>query len=191
MAADRGLTGRSLSEIAAMATAAAEGAGCAHGMAQEAGLFARVLCAHGLPGADAVHRVLTGPRRCACAGGTGSGPDCGLAAAVRVLDGGGMPAGPVSAPILLAAPLLIDALAGRLSWQGASLETDRPVAARGAVLAPVGTVSWTQRPGTVPAGGTGPVDVADDVWAGLGRLAARTLVPESEASRRRGAGPAS
>jgi hypothetical protein len=204
----RAVTGtirRTLSEIAATGQKAARGAGCPWGLAEEAGIAARVLEAHGLPGVAQLAALLSAPRACPC-DGSADAPACGLAAAAEAGDRIG-PADPTPdldfgdtrAPLLVAAPLLLAARQERrafaLRWTGGAL-----------TLAPQGVA------GTCPAGGwpehvaalrvtaaeppveaAPPASAAREVpgpaWRILEDLAARTLVPESAGSRAAGAGP--
>jgi hypothetical protein len=112
-----------------------------------------------------------------------------------VLRGPFAPAGDV-ARVALEGPVLID----RVLVAGAALRVtvDGPallaaMAAEAGVVATVDGAVVALQPGAlaggVPAGlAPGPVAVDPGVWGRLGALAARTYVPESEASRRHGAG---
>ena len=193
---------RTLSEIRATATKAARGAGFDWGMAEEAGLAARVLESRGLPGVRVLARLLGGSCRCDRVLGTGARN--GLWEMVGLSDRlpfpeEAVPDGPVAAPLLLAAPLILFAreqdTAFTLGWDGAMLRcTPEGVIAQGAVDADVARTVSLER----SLGGhartcrtdwrSRGVPVAD--WERLEHLAARTLVPETAASRARGAGPA-
>ena len=193
---------RTLSEIRATCTKAARGAGCDWGMAEEAGLAARILESHDLPGVHVLARLLSEGASCAACRGAGSA--CGLRALAALSDrlpflDGAPRRGPVRAPLLLAAPVILLAreqgAAYTLSWEGAVLRcTPGGVSAEGAIDAPIATcVTLEPAPGS-PAEPRTPDwrsrRVAARDWDRLERLAARTLVPETEASRARGAGPA-
>lgn len=168
------MTVRTLSEIAATCSKAMRGAGCAWGMAEEAGLAARVLSAHGLPGAEAVAQTVSetvyetvsgavseaaskavpvtvaglsrADRACPCQGGTG--PACGLRKMVGLLDAPPeveTTLGPMAAPLLVLAFGLME---GRF-WQITYPE--------GSALCGPGGVSLT---GVLPAAGAGPVTLS-------------------------------
>jgi hypothetical protein len=193
---------RTLSEIRATATKAARGAGFDWGMAEEAGLAARVLESRGLPGVRVLARLLNG--RACCDRVLGTGARNGMWEMVALSDRlpfpeEAMPTGPVAAPLLLAAPLILFArergLAFTLAWDGAMLRcTPEGVTAHGAVGAETAErVSLEPSPDghTEPC----PIDWRSRAvrlcdWDRLEHLAARTLVPETAASRARGAGPA-
>ncbi len=189
---------RSLSEIRATATKAARGAGCPWGMAEEAGLAARVLEAHGLDGVGALANLFASTRACACTGHNDA-PTCGLSAMTALSDA--MPEdmrdmNAVVAPLLLAVPLLLqkDAM-WSLDWDGGGVvcgaggcrahgETAPAVAeglrfSRVALRDDMCLADWRSR------------DVPETAWDTLEILAARTYVPETEASRAAGAGPGS
>lgn len=200
----RGVTevSRTLSEIRATCTKAARGAGCDWGMAEEAGLAARLLESHDLPGVSVLARLLSEEAGCVSCRAAGSA--CGLRALAVLSDrlpflDDALPYGPVRAPLLLAAPVILLAreqgAAYTLSWEGAVLRcTQEGVSAEGAVDAPrAASVSLEAAPGS-PARPRTPDwrsrSIAESDWDMLERLAARTLVPETEASRARGAGPA-
>ncbi len=200
----RGVTGvsRTLSEIRATCTKAARGAGCDWGMAEEAGLAARILESHDLPGVRVLARLLSEGAGCTSCRVAGSA--CGLRALAALSDrlpflDDALPCGPVRAPLLLAAPVILLAreqgAAYTLAWEGAVLRcTPEGVSAKGNVDAPrAASVSLEPAPGS-PATPRAPDwrgrGVAAGDWDTLERLAARTLVPETEASRARGAGPA-
>jgi hypothetical protein len=186
---------RTLSEIRATATKAARGAGHDWGLAEEAGLAARILECHDLPGVHVLARLLSG------AGGEAG---CGLRAMAALSDrmpfpDDAIPEGPVAAPLLLAAPLILFAreqgTAHTLRWDGAMIRcAPDGVVAQGAVDADVGFgIMLDPSPGS-PDAPRGPdwrsrILSAGD-WDVLERLAAKTLVPETAASRTLGAGPA-
>jgi hypothetical protein len=187
---------RTLAEIRATCTKAARGAGCPWGLAEEAGLAVRVLEAHGLPGVPVLARLFEGPRD--CQPGCSAAPRCGLKAMAALSDDPrAVPQGQVAAPLLLAAPLLMAARKGAaatLRWEGADIGCSGVgVVADGALDAAIaeGLSVETEAPGTgvprPPDWRSRPVDPAH--WAALEALAAQTLVPETEASRRAGAGP--
>lgn len=197
---------RTLAEIEATCRKAARGCGCPWGLAEEAGRAARVLAAHGLDGAGIVARLLDTPRACACAcaGGAredGGAPRCGIAAAAELSDRCGTAgADRVDLGEVAGAPLLLAVLLDRLQRHGeghalkvgaASIEVVGPTLP--ALESPPfsGPVSVRRLPAgerpPPPPWHSRPVDPG--AWASLEALAARTLVPETEASRQRGAGP--
>lgn len=195
-------TTRTLSEIRATCTKAARGAGCAWGVAEEAGLAARVLESHGLPGLGVLARLFGTERNCGTANDARA--TCGLRAMVTLSDRlpfteDAVPEGAVAGPLLLAAPLILAARESgtsfTLAWEGAVLHCmPEGVVAQGALDRAVAErVTVTPAPGGAGQG-AGPdwrsraVDHGD--WTRLEALAARTLVPETEASRAAGAGPA-
>ena len=192
---------RTLSEIAALGQKAARGAGCPWGLAEEAGLAARVAESHDLPGVAALADLLRRPRACRCTGLT-DGPACGIAALASLSDkleglreGGVAEIGSVRGALLLAAPLLLDSAATgrawRLDWPGGSLTVDRGGVAEAGVRiggpAAVSVSAIGTGPKTRPAGAEGR-EVPSEAWAVLDKLAANTLVPETPESRARGAG---
>ncbi len=186
---------RSLSEIRATCTRAARGAGCSWGMAEEAGLAVRQLEAHGLPGVAALAMMLDAPRRCACSGGKYS-DDCGLARMAELSDA--PPArdlrqGRVAGPLLLVAPFLGRAEGWRIAWLGGAVHTGPDGAAMTGAPPPAVAESLSIAHADPPAQLTPPDwrsrAVPAAAWARLEEFAARTLVPESDASRAGGAGP--
>ena len=200
----RGVTevSRTLSEIRATCAKAARGAGCDWGMAEEAGLAARILESHDLPGVRVLARLLSEGAGCASCRAAGSA--CGLRALAALSDrlpvlDGAPPRGAVRAPLLLAAPVILLAreqgAAYMLTWEGAVLRcAPGGVSAEGAVDAPSAACVTLQPAPGIPAEPRAPDwrsrSIAESDWDRLERLAARTLVPETEASRARGAGPA-
>ena len=206
------VTRRSLSEIRATAQKAARGAGCCWGMAEEAGFAARLLEAHDLAGVATVDALLAAPRACACAGGVapvgGHGERardgralCGLAVMARLSDGDPLQCasnwGEVAGPLLLAAALLVHAQrSGRifeLSWPGGSVicapEGCRMMGALPAGRAAVSIQSLDAAPLPLVSARCDSRAVPASAWQRLEDLAARTYVPETEASRAAGAGP--
>lgn len=192
---------RTLSEIAALGQKAARGAGCPWGLAEEAGLAARVAESHGLPGIAALADLLLGPRACRCTGLT-DGPICGIAALASLSDNlenlrerGGVEIGSVRGVPLLAAPLCLDAAATgrawRLDWSSGSLTVDSGgVAEIGDRIdgpAAVSVARIRTGPKTRPSCANGR-EVPAEAWTSLEKLAAKTLVPETPGSRARGAG---
>lgn len=192
---------RTLSEIAALGQKAARGAGCPWGLAEEAGLAARVAESHDLPGVAALADLLRRPRACRCTGLT-DGPVCGIAALASLSDGlenlperDGGEIGPVRGALLLAAPLRLDAdatgRAWRLDWPGGSLTVDGcGVAETGDRIDGPVAVSLSRirtGPETRPSSAESR-EVPAAAWTALEKLAAKTLVPETPGSRARGAG---
>lgn len=182
---------RTLAEIQSTATKAARGAGCPWGMAEEAGMFARLLEAHGLPGVKAVATLFQTPRACPCSGA--DGPACGLAEAVAFSDAPqGGEIGPVAAPLLIVAAALQAGVSLRVHWEGGKAHVSRDgVLMEGGPAPDVAAV--TVRDAPAPASPTCPDwrsrTVAQSDWQVLDAFAARTYVPETEASRAAGAGP--
>lgn len=201
------MTKRTLSEIAATCQKAARGTGCPWGLAEEAGMAARLLSSHGLPGAATIAAILTTPRSCTCTGAV-SGPRCGLEAMAALSDriasittDRAYHTGAVTGPMVVVAALLAaksDGPGYRLSWPGAALcVTSEGVSVElcpdaWPVQADDMTVSVLEGSGDVadpayqPSAQARSVDQA--TWQVLEDLAARTYVPESEASRASGAG---
>lgn len=197
---------RTLAEIGATATKAARGAGCPWGLAEEAGMATRLLEAHGVPGVAALARLFDTPRNCACAG-KGDAVACGLVTLARVADrahriaeGTEIRLERVAAPVLLAGPLLLAArrlsVAFEVTWPGARL-----VCSRQGLAVTCDTDDWPDTAegirvcraddvGRPTPQNVGSREVAADAWARLQALAEATMVPDSEGSRARGAGPA-
>lgn len=189
---------RTLSEIAATCTKAARAAGCPWGMAEDAGLAARVLSAHGLPGPEALAEMLKTPRQCACSGAA-EGPLCGLAEMAACLDAPPdarpnartvMPE--TAGPLFLIAFALSDGGAWLLTWPGGSARCGPAgLQLSGQLPAPVSPMTLAPSEdaieGTRPDWRSRPVD--PQAWEALEAWAARTLVPETEHSRTAGAGP--
>lgn len=193
-------TPRTLSEMRATCTKAARGAGCPWGLAEEAGLAVRLLAAHGLPGGETLADLLQTPRCCAC-GGVADAPACGLAEMAGLLDD--MPTMEtsrenVAAPLLLVAACLQDTQTGRswrVAWEDGAISCGPEGIEATGMPAPRIAREITISRAEPPANAT-PSDwrsrvVADESWATLEDLAARTYVPETEASRAAGAGPGS
>jgi hypothetical protein len=192
---------RTLAEIRATATKGVRGAGCDWGMAEEAGLATRVLESHGLPGVHVLARLLR--RAPDCSTRKARSAQCGICAMAALSDrlpfpDDAIPEGPVAGPLLLAAPLILMAreqgVSYTLRWDGAVLRcTPGGVAAEGDVDCDVATgVTLDPAPGS-PAEPVPPDwrsrPVAKGDWDVLEQFAAKTLVPETEASRAAGAGP--
>ncbi|MEL6766031.1 MAG: DUF3726 domain-containing protein [Pseudomonadota bacterium] len=193
----------SLSEIDAQCRKAARGAGCAFGLAEEAGKAARWLSQYGLPGAEAVSALLSAERQCACGGG--AGPACALrfgascADRVRMFADGEQVTAEVAQPLVVVGILGRAAAAARrrvaLEWSGVrALCGPEGLAVDGAggllsenacVRIAVGTPAFLGRPAS-PAGRW----VEAEAWERLEAYAARTYAPATEASRRLGAGAA-
>ncbi len=197
---------RTLAEITATGTKAVRGAGCHWGLAEEAGLAARVLEAHGLPGVKLLADVLASERKCNCTGGIGSA-GCTIAALAAVSDrihliGDGELLefdALVAAPLLLA-PLLMAAGRTGMSFSLAVPDAEFLACPSGVVVtsdagatgpvAAVRAVVQLAEPGTeqpMPPT-TNACQVDKSAWDALEQLAFRTYVPETAESRARGAG---
>jgi hypothetical protein len=186
---------RTLAEIRATATKAARGAGHDWGLAEEAGVATRVLESHDLPGVHVLARLLSG---------AGGAAQCGLRAMAALSDrlpfpDDAIPEGPVAGPLLLAAPLILFAreqgTSHTLRWDGAIIHcAPDGVVAQGSLDADIAArVVLEPSPGG-PDAPRGPdwksrILAAAD-WDVLERFAAKTLVPDTAASRALGAGPA-
>jgi len=195
---------RTLSEIASTGQKAARGAGCPWGLAEEAGLAARLLAEVGLPGPETLAALLETGRDCRC-DGRDPGRVCGIAAMAQLADRIGeitaatpYRQGPLAGPLLAIAPAMLAAsrlgrcycvavggleaictpdgvvLSGQID---AAAEADEVIVA---MAAPPPTVALRQ-----PSAASR--EVAADAWARLEALAAKTLVPETPASRLSGA----
>lgn len=197
------MTQRTLSEITATCTKAARGNGCPWGLAEEAGMAARLLSSHGLPGAEIMADILTAERSCNCTGRRYA-PACGIAALADLSDrmtslrvGTEIRTGPVVAPVALTAPLLMAAKRHRrcfqITWPEATLICT-PNGLSGSVPCPrrsppsAVTISVVENATDAVPPDPRARRVDDAVWAVLERLAAKTYVPETEASRASGAG---
>ena len=152
----------------------------------------------------ALARLLETPRACPCSG-VADGPACGIVELARFSDGmadfdkacEALPA-TIAGPLLLAVPLLNLACATGAAYR---METDGY-----ALTCSASGVTVDDKAGKPPSAGTvtirrAPVNaganppdwrsraVSLDAWTTLEALAARTLVPETDASRASGAGP--
>lgn len=186
----------SLSEITALATKAARGAGLSWGEAEEAGWACGWLARAGLPGAAMLLRVL---ERGASV--------CPLRTGIMLMDHAGLSEGPGGLPVALRdleAPLMLLPFLARVAERmGEPVALDlgaREICLSGLEPAPglAGlSVSGVQATVVVRVAGTGGVAVAGvfdgrisrEVWQALDALALRTTVPASEVSRQ-GAGAA-
>jgi hypothetical protein len=186
------VSGWSLSEAGALAQKAARGAGMPWGLAEEAGHAALWLEARGAPGlaALAVRLEATAEGRDACL--------CPVALGTRLIDGAEAPPGAarLAAPLLLA-PFLAT-IAGGGAWRLAAGEAVMSVSAgalalsggREALLAADASCRLApeaRAPAAPPLNARVPESAAAAV-ARLGRFAARTYAPATEASRLAGAG---
>jgi hypothetical protein len=187
---------RTLAEIRATATKAARGAGHDWGLAEEAGVATRVLESHDLPGVHVLARLLSG---------AGGAAQCGLRAMAALSDrlpfpddaipegpGGGTPvAGRALDPFRAGTGHVPYAPLGRGDHP---LCTPTGVVAQGSLDADIAArVVLEPSPGG-PDAPRGPdwksrILAAAD-WDVLERFAAKTLVPDTAASRALGAGPA-
>lgn len=199
------LISRTLAEIAATGMKAARGSGCAWGLAEEAGMAARIVESCWLPGVSALAHLLQSERNCDCAKKRGSAR-CGIAALASLSDriaelsgGAVIEVDQVAGPLLLAAPLHLAArrtgAAYSLCWEGADVCVHSGgIGLRNAPddwnqLGQSVCVSVDPLPGPVPALKTEGSMIPAADWYVLEGLAAMTFVPESEDSRAKGAGP--
>lgn len=188
-------TKRTLSEIRATCTKAARGAGCPWGLAEEAGMAARVLQSHGLAASQALAELFKTPRACAC---DGSGQTkCGIALSAEISDMliEQTIEGPIAAPILLLAPLLQSADGPwELDWEtGSAVCSDEGITLRGnppPEIAPRVVLKKATASTTSQASSWKSQPVDEDAWNTLISFAAKTYVPETDQSRAAGAGPA-
>lgn len=170
---------RSMAELEALVLRAARGAGLPLGWAEDLADAIRFL-AHG-PGTDGALRALAdcletqaGPARIE---GQHIQAEHPVAAAVTAFD------------MVLAdlGPVTFDHATHPVSCAlicAAMVSADRDLALEGNALS-------LSAPAKRPVPGVGPVEIASDVLERLGALAALTYVPETEASRRAGAGSGS
>ena len=175
----------SLNEAETLCAKAARGAGYSWGQADEIGRAARTLAAEGRDFGAALLTLLQAresfvapaPERLALwrAGGPdvgGARPLCPVLAATWLLDVGFDAVG--LRLMNIGAPVWLDAL---LRPAGLGAACDDPL---------FGDATLIRRP---PAPETGKRAAVDpEIWRALNDYAARTYVPESESSRRRGAG---
>ncbi len=201
----------SLAEIDAQCRKAARGAGCAWGIAEEAGRAARWLAAYGLPGPKVLAELFSGARSCKLTVPEEAGPWCadkpicplpfGAALAdraVQMAKQGGMSASEVAWPLLMLpqAGRASEALGQPVSvrWDGFSaicMPQGLWIGEDAAMLSKVGTAFHSApciaaehlRPP-----GREACQVDDWDWAILDGFAHRTYVPATEASRLAGAG---
>lgn len=182
-----------LVEVEALARKAARGAGQEWGMADEAAMAARWLCTAGLDGVGALARALTRPPDARCPLAEGA------AMSDSVLDwaGAGRRIENVAVPVLL---LPFAAMAAQrlgrpvtLRWDGTAAVTD---GTRAAIAAPRDDLFSDAARVTVQVGGTltAPLDLhprarpTPQDWSKLLGLAQRSYAPDTERSRRTGAG---
>ena len=169
----------SLNEAETLSAKAARGAGYAWGQADDIGRAARVIAAEGRDFGAALLMLLQAresfvapaPQRLALwrAGGpdiAGERPLCPVLVATWLADAG------------------LDAVGLKLMNVGAPVWLDALL--RSAGLGAAGDGTLIRRPQPFEAGKRAAVD--PDIWRALNEYAARTYVPESESSRRRGAG---
>ncbi|QYX55849.1 DUF3726 domain-containing protein [Roseovarius sp. SCSIO 43702] len=205
----------SLNEVEGLSRRATRGAGLSWGLAEDAGRAIRWICAMGLPGADALARVLTeidgaeyeriaprdlgpewrapGERLCPLVAGAAL---CDMAGTLA--EGAGISLFDVPQPLLLypylAAASDMTGCALRLSWEDTVLtrharvtylQSDAPDAAFAA------RVDVARAPGEPlgrPARRAWRGDISTDTARILGDFARRTYAPETDARRMAGAG---
>lgn len=165
---------QSQNEIAAIVQKAARGAGAPPGQAEDLARIAVHLVSSGM-GLDCVVAALDGP----------DDPldvqwdsDC-----IKVRSG----------PAYMVAPVVRDAFVGGVTSARLEHPAQSPLIRAALAMEGIGVsgddtdLTRTDQP-PAPATLRGPVDIPDHLWAQLEEFAARTLVPESDASRIAGAG---
>lgn len=193
---------RTLAEITAMSLKATRGAGCEWGLAEDAALAVRALCANGFPGVTALAHLLQGERNCPCHPSEAA-PACGIWTAACLSDrlddleaGCSLAIGAVAWPLLVAGAA---AQAARrtgkqyeISWDACRIWCGPSAlcVVEGSAECDIGEVSiraiHETRPDR-PEAQSRRVDRAD--WERLETHAHKTYVPETDASKTRGAGP--
>ncbi len=174
----------SLNEVEGMAAKAFSGAGRPWGLAQEAGWAVAQLEAtggHGAASLVALLRAVDGipcdrlrPDSTAADTWRCEGSLCPVTAGVFIADRGG-----ISQPLALInvhVPRLLRPFVGGCEMSG-DLDS---------AICPVLTITAGRPVGAVA--GSGPVDIADEIWEALCAYAHRTYVPATEQSRLKGAG---
>ncbi|WP_375553861.1 DUF3726 domain-containing protein [Roseovarius mucosus] len=184
----------SLSEITALATKAARGAGLSWGEAEEAGWACGWLARAGLPGTAMLLRVLE--RRDAT---------CPLLKGIVLMDHAGLPEGPCALPVTLqdvVEPLLLVPFLARVAERlGAPLDLDlgsQTICLTGSEPVPdlsamrgMGDCSGAEvtislaKSSAAAAPGQFDGRIDRDVWTTLDGLALLTTVPASDVSRQR------
>ncbi|MEO0370343.1 MAG: DUF3726 domain-containing protein [Pseudomonadota bacterium] len=188
----------SLGEVEALARKATRGAGFSWGMADEAGKTVRWLCRQGLPGAAALAGYLDsqqdaqGPDSPMLPDWSAAGALCPLICGALVSDLG---AASVERHLHnLAWPILFLPHIGhhmRLAWDSVTCSIDDNVHISGEPMTPMAslvTLMQSQDVTGVACTATTRATLAPDVLATLNRFAARTYAPETDASKRSGAG---
>ena len=181
----------SINEAESLALKAARGSGLAWGVAEEVGYACRWLAERGLPFEEALLRVLTEDLKSPIHAGIT------LSDAARETVGRcPLALGAIAEPVLLL-PFIANvaratSVALQLAWQDGSFVLT-PEAAFSTVVRSTELLlsHWQAAPGSplTPLGkGNGGVLVRQSAWLRLSELAARTYVPESAASRQKGAG---
>lgn len=181
----------SLNEAETLAAKAARGAGFSWGLAEEIGRAARVMATEGDGWSEALLTLARAAgdfeapkpervarwRRCE-RDAAGARPLCPVRAAALFID---------DAAELGAGPLRI-AHVGLPVWLGAMLKCSGIWIAEVEPRAASGDVTIRRGSDPTPCGGARRAAIAPATLADLGAYAARTYVPESAGSRRRGAG---
>lgn len=187
---------RSLAEIRATGTKAARGAGCPWGLAEEAGMAARVLESFDLPGIATLARVLRSGRCCECANGARPCAIKTLAALSDSPPSQPLQVGPTIAPLFLLAGVLPHATPDRgwrLNWTGGAITCGAGGIAMEGPPPPDGSLNVTISPiaprDTPVSQSWDSREISADTWRFLETLAARTYVPNSAESQSKGAGP--
>lgn len=198
------MTQRTLSEISALTLKAVRGAGCSWDVAEEVAHATRTLESHGIPTVRHIVACLAARRQCACKGPDPDAPRCAFSAMTYVsdrrddvADGVDLTMEDVQHPALLIAPLLSLAKSTGITatlWADDVSATCGPDGCHTSGPLPdradIRITAAAPAPAThTPATHSRPVDA--EVWAQLDQYAAKTLVPDSAASRARGAGDGS
>ncbi|MEO0773037.1 MAG: DUF3726 domain-containing protein [Pseudomonadota bacterium] len=196
----------SLSEVEALSRKATRGAGFSWGIAEEAGKSVRWLCAWGLPGAEALARYLEdrnlaglppeGPVDLQASSWTAAPARlCPLATGLAISDygtrGDSLHQHAVDWPILMLPQIAWPGQVCSLSWMDTLISWDGVLRISGAVMTPCADLV-TLSPGVASLGQPCPrasrANPMPQALHVLTHFAARTYAPETDASKRKGAG---
>lgn len=197
-----------LNEVEAIAKKAARGAGYSWGLAEEAAMAARWLCARGIDGCAALAALLEQGHEAPCPPTIGAecwvapaGALCPLATGAAIADRADdlltadVRLGRVNEPILLLpfAACAAERLGTfvRLVMPGAVVATDGEGLSIEGMPGPIAahvTVAASGVAGAAPRARYARATPAAATWASLERFAHRTYAPATEVSRQRGAG---